>query len=440
MTDPAPKRSRPLSLTAAIALVVANMIGTGIFTTTGYTAASVPGGAPILIAWALGGLIALCGAAVYGELGALMPRAGGEYVYLSEAFRPWVGFLSGWVSLVVGFSAPIAAAANAFGAYAGKSVGWVDPTAAGAVLIVAVTLLHAASVVVGARVQTVFSLLKVGLILFFVVAGLLVGDGSAANLTAGTGASAVTTGVFASSLVYISFSYSGWNAAAYVAGEIERPQRNLPLALLAGTAIVTLLYVGLNAVFLYAAPPSQMAGVKEVGELAATRLFGSGMGRVLSGLIAFALVSSVSAMVMAGPRIYMAMAEDGLFFKALARRNSGGAPVISVLVQGALALFLLFIARFDQLINYIGFTLAIFATLTVIAALVLRVKRPKAERPYRTLGWPVTPILFVGFNLWMIYFVVKMRPMECAAGAGTLIAGGLLFLFLGPSRRRAALG
>ncbi len=440
MSEPASKSLRPLSLTAAIALVVANMIGTGIFTSTGFTAAGVPGGVPILIAWGLGGAIALSGAAVYGELGALMPRAGGEYVYLSEAFRPWVGFLSGWVSLVVGFSAPIAAAANAFGAYSHKSVGWIDPMAAGAVLIVVVTALHAASVVIGARVQTVFSLLKVGLILFFIVAGLLVGDGNAANLTAGVGASAVTTGAFASSMVFIAFTYSGWNAAAYVAGEIDRPQRNLPRALLIGTAIVTVLYVGLNAIFLYAAPPAQMAGVKEVGELAATRLFGSEAGRLLSGLIAFALVSSVSAMVMAGPRVYMAMAEDGMFFKALARKNSGGAPVVSVLVQGALSLLLLFIARFDQLINYIGFTLAISASLTVIAALVLRVKRPAAERPYRSLGWPVTPILFVGFNLWMIYFVVKMRPVECAAGAGTLIAGGLLFLFLGPSRRRAALG
>lgn len=419
--------ARPLTLVAAIALVVANMVGTGIFTSTGFMALGVSGGEPILYGWLLGGVLALCGAAVYGELGAMMPRAGGEYVYLSESFRPWVGFLSGWVSLVVGFSAPIAAAANAFGGYLGKSAGWIHPTAAGVALIVVITGLHCGSVVLGARVQTFFSLLKVALIVFFILAGLLVGDGDWSHVTMGAGAEAVTTSAFAVSLVYISFSYSGWNAAAYVAGEIERPGRNLPLALLIGTALVTLLYMGLNVIFLYAAPPSELAGVKEVGELAATNLFGTSAGRLLSLLIAIALVSSVSAMIMAGPRVYMAMAEDGLFFRAMAEKNSGGSPIISVLVQGALAVVLLLIARFDQLVNYIGFTLSIFATLTVIGAFVLRVKRPNAERPYRTLGWPVTPILFIALNVWMIYFLVSQRWKESLAGAATLLAGGVVF-------------
>jgi APA family basic amino acid/polyamine antiporter len=421
----------PLTLIAAIALVVANMIGVGIFTSTGYMAAGLGGGAPILIGWLVGGVLALCGAAVYGELGAMMPRAGGEYVYLSESFAPWLGFLSGWVSLVVGFSAPVAAAANAFGSYLGKTAAWIDPTVAGVLLIVVITGMHTISVVLGARVQTFFSLLKVGLIVFFIVAGLLFGDGDFSGLSAGAGTEAITTSAFAVSLVYISFSYSGWNAAAYVASEIERPERNLPLALLIGTAIVTALYMGLNVVFLYAAAPAEMMGpngpIKEVGELAATNLFGTEAGRLLSLLIAIALVSSVSAMMMAGPRVYMAMSEDGVFFRALARRNAGGAPVFSVLLQGALAVFLLLIARFDQLVNYIGFTLSIFATLTVIGAFVLRVKRPDVPRPYRTLGWPVTPVLFIALNVWMVYFLVKQKPIESAAGAATLIAGGLVF-------------
>jgi APA family basic amino acid/polyamine antiporter len=427
-SEPQPTGRRPLTLVAAIALVVANMVGTGIFTSTGYMAFDL-GGTPILLAWAVGGVLALCGAAVYGELGAMMPRAGGEYVYLSEAFRPWVGFLSGWVSLVVGFSAPIAAAANAFGAYLGKSAGWIHPTVAGVALIAVITLLHCVSVVLGARVQTFFSLLKVALIVFFIVAGLLLGDGDLANLSVGSGADAITSSAFAVSLVYISFSYSGWNAAAYMAGEIENPGRNLPLALLIGTGLVTALYVLLNVVFLYAVPAPEMAGTKEVGELAATSLFGGDAGRLLSLLIAIALISSVSAMVMAGPRVYMVMAEDGMFFRQLASKNAGGSPVFSVLLQGALAIGLLLIARFDQLVNYIGFTLSIFATLTVIGAFVLRIKQPDAPRPYRTLGWPVTPILFVALNLWMVYFLVDQKPVESAAGAGTLLAGGLVFLF-----------
>ena len=428
MTDSESKGGqRPLTLTAAIALVVANMIGTGIFTSTGYMAFGVDGGEPILYGWLIGGVLALSGAAVYGELGAMMPRAGGEYVYLSESFRPGVGFLSGWVSLVVGFSAPIAAAANAFGAYLGKSVPWIDGTAAGVALIVIITGLHCISVVLGARVQTFFSLLKVALIVFFILAGLLVGDGDWSNVSSGSGAEAVTTSAFAVSLVYISFSYSGWNAAAYVAGEIRRPERNLPLALLIGTGLVTLLYLGLNLIFLYAAPPSEMAGVKEVGELAATNLFGASVGQLLSLLIAIALVSSVSAMIMAGPRVYMAMAEDGLFFRIMAEKNTGGSPIISVLVQGVLAVIFLLVARFDELINYIGFTLSIFATLTVVGAFVLRIKRPDAVRPYRTLGWPVTPLLFIALNVWMIYFLVSQRWKESLAGAATLVAGGVVF-------------
>ncbi len=428
MSQPTSTEDRPLTLLVAIALVVANMIGVGIFTSTGYMAIGVDGGAPILVGWLLGGLLALCGAAVYGELGAMMPRAGGEYVYLSEAFHPGLGFLSGWVSLIVGFSAPIAAAANAFGSYLHLVVGGIPVEVAGVAVIVLMTAMHAASVVLGARVQTFFSVLKVALILVLIGAGLLVGDGDWSNLSAGSGLDKVASSPFAVSLVYIAFSYSGWNAAAYVAGEIKDPGRNLPRALLIGTAIVTLLYLGLNAIFLYAAPPAQLAGVKEVGELAARNLFGSGAGKLLSALIAIALVSSVSAMVMAGPRVYMAMAEDGLFFRALARKGSGGAPVGSVLLQGALAVFLLLIAKFDQLVNYIGFTLSIFATLTILGAFVLRYRRPDAPRPYRAMGWPVTPILFVAISTWMVIYLVKLRPTESLAGVATLIAGWLVFL------------
>ena len=435
MSSPTPADARPLSLLAAIALVVANMIGVGIFTSTGFMAVGVDGGAPILLGWVIGGVLALCGAAVYGELGAMMPRAGGEYVYLSESFRPWVGFLSGWVSLIVGFSAPIAAAANAFGSYFHLVVDAVPPKVAGVGVIVAMTALHMASVALGARVQTFFSLLKVGLILIFIGAGVFIGNGDWSNLTAGSGMSTALSGPFAVSLVYIAFSYSGWNAAAYVAGEIGDPGRNLPRALIIGTSIVTLLYLGLNMIFLYAAPPAELAGVKEVGALAARNLFGDGAGALLSSLIAIALVSSVSAMVMAGPRVYMAMAEDGMFFQALARKGSGGAPLGSVALQGVLAIILLLIAKFDQLVNYIGFTLAIFATLTVIGAFILRRRRPDAPRPYRAWGWPVTPILFITISTWMVVYLVKQRPTESLAGSATVVAGGLVFLMW---RRTAA--
>lgn len=428
------EESRPLTLVTAIALVVANMIGVGIFTSTGFQSADLGGAVPSLIAWGVGGVLALCGAAVYGELGAMMPRAGGEYVYLSEAYAPVVGFLSGWVSLIVGFSAPIAAAAFAFGFYTEVVVPDIPSKVAGVGLIVGVTAMHMFSVAFGARLQTWFSALKVLLILVLIIAGLTVGEGDWSNLSRGNGTEMVTTGAFAGSLVWVAFAYSGWNAAAYVAGEIKRPGRNLPLALLIGTAIVMTLYILLNVVFFYAAPADVLGGggkgppIKEVGAFASIALFGKTAGTLLSALIAFALISSVSAMIMAGPRVYMAMAEDGYFFKAFARKNARGAPVWSVLLQGALAVVLLLVAKFDQLINYVGFTLAIFAALTVAGAFVLRVKKPDAPRPYKTFGWPVTPLLFIALSVWMAYFLIKMRPDESLAGGLTLVAGGAVFV------------
>lgn len=420
-------RSPRLGLLTATALVVANMIGTGVFTTTGYMVLGLQSG-PILMGWLLGGLLALCGAAVYGELGAMMPRVGGEYVYLKEAFHPAIGFLSGWVSLIVGFSAPIAASSMAFGSYVGFAIPGMPEKAAAIGLIAALTLLHMIHVALGSGVQNVFTVLKAALIVLFVGAGLLLGNGDWGHLdmalpeTSGS----VLAPAFWVSLVYVSFSYSGWNAAAYVAGELRDPGRDLPRALLIGTAIVTALYIGLNLVFLYAAPAAALAGKKEVGAVAASHLFGASAGRWLSTLIALALVSSVSAMVMAGPRVYMAMAEDGLFFRRLAARNRGGAPALSVLLQGGLAVLFVLLVPFAKLLEYIGFTLSIFAALAVLAAFVLRRRRPDAPRPYRTFGWPVTPILFLGLSLWMAIFLVRERPTATLFGGGSTIAAGLL--------------
>jgi APA family basic amino acid/polyamine antiporter len=464
---------RPLTLVAAVALVVANMVGVGIFTSTGYQSASLGGAAPALAAWIVGGVIALCGAAVYGELGAMMPRAGGEYVYLSRAFRPWVGFLSGWISLIVGFSAPIAAAAYAFGFYVHLVAPEIPLRVAGVGLIVATTAMHMGSVAFGAKLQTLFSLLKVALILVLIVAGVAVGQGDWAHLGQGAGldtvarfrhaidgvlsaqasggsASLTDAETFAVSLVYVMFAYSGWNAAAYVAGEIKNPGRNVPRALFIGTAIVMALYLCLNLVFFYAAPASELASadlslgsvamlaadgkphlfggpVREVCGYVAMLLFGPGFGTGISALIAFALISSVSAMVMAGPRVYMAMAEDGLFFRVFAKKSTRGAPVFSVLLQGGLAIALFLFAKFDQLLNYVGFTLSISAALTIAGAFVLRRKHPDAPRPYKTFGWPVTPILFIAVSAWMAFFLVRQRPTESLAGIGTLAVGTALF-------------
>jgi APA family basic amino acid/polyamine antiporter len=442
--------NKRLGVVAATAIVIANMIGTGVFTSTGFQAAGLPDAGTILILWVIGGVLALCGALCYAELGAMLPRVGGEYVYLREGLHPMLGVMSGWASVLAGFSAPIAAAAMAFAKYSAVIFPSTGGDAAQKILaialIVGMTGLHSFSTVVGGRVQTVFTGVKTALILVFIVAGLTAGSGDFSHFSAGPGGlSNIWTGAFGLSLVYVSFSYSGWNAAAYIAGEIDKPEKNVPRALLVGTGAVMALYVLLNVVFLYALavktlatgalcgnPPSPCP-IEEVGAATAASLFGARGGQMLSTLIALALVSSVSAMVMAGPRVYAAMAEDGALPRALARRSGGGAPAWSVMVQGALAIAITLTGRFDEIVRYVGFTLVIFAALTVIAMVRLRMIRPDAPRPYRTIAYPLTPAIFLVGSIWIGYSEIKMNPHESLYGLATLVFGAAAY---GVSRLR----
>ena len=428
---------RQLGLWAAAAIVIANMIGTGVFTSAGFQAMSLKDPGTMLLTWVVGGVFALCGAAAYSELGAMMPRVGGEYVYLRRAYHPLVGVMSGWASLVAGFSAPIAAAALLFAGYLGKVVGVYDPMFIKVVavgLIAALTALHGFDTVIGGRVQAVITAAKIVLIVVFIVLAFAIGDGDWSNLASREGGlSNVWTLAFAQALMYVSFAYSGWNAAAYIAGEIDDARRNLPRALIAGTAIVMVLYILLNLVFLYAVPPETLgAPIKEVGDAAARALFGDRTGALISSLIALALVSAVSAMVMAGPRVYASMAEDGALMPGLARRTRRGVPFAAVVLQGLLACGFAVAADPEQIIRYVGFTLTIFGALTVGAVFVMRVKEPDAARPYRAFGYPVTPIIFIAMSVWIAYAQVESHPWESLAVAVTLVAGAILYFNVGP--------
>jgi APA family basic amino acid/polyamine antiporter len=430
---------RQLGIAIAAAIVIANMIGAGVFTSAGFQAAfSFKDPLTMMSTWVVGGVIALCGAAVYAELGSMMPRAGGEYVYLREAYHPAVGFMSGWVSLVVGFSAPIAAASLLFSSYIAALVpAFGTPTATklvACVLILVMTALHAFDTRVGGRVQTGFTIGKVVLIVVFVIAGLAIGTGDWGHFASrGDGLSQLGTRAgaanYATALMYVSFAYSGWNAAAYIAGEIDRPQRTLPRALLTGTAIVMVLYITLNLVFLYAVPPEAM-GVdpfgKPVGDLAARALFGTHAGDLLSSLIALALMSTVSAMMMAGPRVYATMAADHALPHVLARYSKRGVPSVAVIVQCVLSIGFALVSNPDQLIRLVGFTLAIFATLTVGAVFVFRA-RGKVS-PYRTPGYPVTPLLFVALSVWTVYFGVSAQPILSLEILAVLVVGAVLYV------------
>jgi len=418
-------------LTVAL-LVVATMIGTGVFTTTGFLLRDLQSQPASLLVWLLGGIGATAGALAYAELTAALPSNGGEYQLLSQVYHPALGFISGLVSLVVGFAAPIAASAIAFGQYLNLAAGQdlMPPLASGIVLIVGATLIHALHLSAGARIQDLFTLGKALLILLFILGGVAAVDPSRLmGVDSPPLASAVLSPAFAVSLVYVSYAYSGWNAAAYVAGEVREPERFLPLAVGLGTLTVTLLYLGLNAVFLGVAPADDLAAAQErVGHVAAVHAFGEVGGRVLSGLIALGLVSTVGALVMTGPRIYEAMGRDYRAFRLLSRRFDGGGPAIAIALQSGLAILLMLTASFEELITYVGFTLSVFAALTVAGVFVLRVRQPNLSRPYRTWGHPVTTIGFIGLMLWMSWYVVQERPVIAAVGAGTVLISWLCYL------------
>ncbi len=443
MTPP----KRQLGIAVAASIVIANMIGAGVFTSAGFQAAySFKDPWTMMSTWLVGGVIALCGAATYAELGSLMPKAGGEYVYLREAYHPAVGFMSGWVSLVAGFSMPIAAAALLFSSYvAALFPALGDPYIVKGVacaLIVALASVHAFDTRIAGRVQTAFTAIKVVLISGFVVAGLAIGSGDWGHFASrGDGLSQLGTTAgaanYATALMYVSFAYSGWNAAAYIAGEIKTPQRTLPRALLLGTGIVMLLYITLNLVFLYAVTPEAMAVdpiQQPVGAIAARALFGVHAGDVLSSLIAIALMSAVSAMLMAGPRVYATMAADHALPHVLARYSKRGVPSIAVIVQCVLAIGFVIFGDPDSLIRLVGFTLAIFAALTVGAVFVFR-WRGKVS-PFRTPGYPVTPLLFLGLSIWTVYFAYEAQRTLFFEVVGVLVVGAGVYLATSRGKQR----
>lgn len=430
------------------------MVGTGIFTTSGFIIQELGNPQALLICWLVGGGFALCGALCYGELGAMFPRAGGEYVFLRESFGKCMGFLSGWISLFVGFSAPIAAAAIAFATYFYRTFSIPDgPEVTVAFLgvtlisisskvflaigiIIVFSLIHYHSLLMGTRVQNALTIFKIGLIVVFIVTGLCWGNGSTDHFSCNFDMHTLFQGKFAVSLIFVSFAYSGWNAAAYLGGEIKRPSTNIPLALFTGTFVVLCLYLSLNVVYIYALNPTQMSGVLEVGSKSAVSLFGENIGEYFSGAIAIGLLSVLSAMIMTGPRVYYAMAKDGVFFELFGKVNGlRRTPAYSILLQAGIAILMVLTAAFDKLLIYIGFTLSLCAMLTVVGMMVLRKTQPSIDRSYKTFGYPVTPLLFILGNFWIVCFSVKSRPIASLFGLGTIGLGLLVYLYFKNPRK-----
>ncbi len=432
-SSPAPSAAR-IGLFTAVAILVTNMIGTGVFTSLGFQLAGIESPSAILLLWLLGGVTALCGAAVYGELGVVFPRSGGEYNYLSRTYHPLPGFLAGWLSATVGFAAPVALSAKAFGAYLGKVFPQIHPTAAACACILAVAAIHAAGVREGSLFQNLVTAVEIGLVLFLILAGLSLASPQPLAWSLGRRTlQEVFSAPFAVSLVYVSYAYSGWNAATYVAGEIRKPQRNLPSALLLGTALVTVLYVLLNLTFLRTAPAAEMKGALEVAHISSSHIFGAAGARIMSLVLCAALLGSVSGMTLAGPRIPFVMAEDYPVFRALLSRNRRGSPFVAVAVQSAIALVLVLSGTFEAILTYIGFALSLCTCLTVAGIFVVRARETDRPASYRCWGYPATPILFLALNLWMMVFILWQRPLASILGLLTISTGIPLFLCL---RRR----
>lgn len=451
------RRSRLLPGLGAVdgaMLVVSNIVGAGIFVTPGLVFAYLPSPLPFLGIWLAGGLLALAGALCYAELAAMNPRSGGEYLYIRQAFGPLAGFLSGWTSFVAGFSGAVAAAAVGFAVYLGRliplagdasplveaslgplSIG-VSPRSLVAVAVIsAFTIIHLRGLGPGRLVQNALAILSVATLVGLVVAGFW--RSSAPALTMGLAPQASSASGIFLALILVMFTYSGWNAAAYVTEEIRDPGRNILRALVPGTILVIVLYLGLNALYLRALPASSLAGNLAVGDGAAQALFGDPGTLIVTPLVLLALASSISAMVITGPRVYFAMARDESFPRPFGRVSEGArVPAFAIAAQGAWSCVLVLSGTFEQLLTYTGFAVVLFAGIAVLGLFVLRRHAPAADRPFRVPGYPFVPAVFVAASAAMVIHAIWRAPGPSLAGV-LCVAGGIP-VFWWSSRRAAS--
>lgn len=428
---------RRIGLFSASTLVVANMIGVGVFTTSGFALADLHSRRAVLIAWGVGGVLALCGAICYGALARAIPESGGEYTLLTRTVHPAAGILGGWVSLLAGFSAPIAAAALGVAVYAESIVESAhDPRWIGSGVIVFAGAMHAFRFRGGLIGQNVVVWLKIGLLLALIATGLARIDwaGAAADARGDGPAGAFDLGAFAVTLIWISFAFSGWNAAVYIAGEVRKPRTNLPKSLVIATVLVGVFYVALNGVLLHAAPIGALAGRENVAAVAAEQLGGRALSTFVSAIIVLALFTSVSSMVMIGPRVYAKMAGDGCLPRWFA--TWGDAPARAIGLQVLFALVIVWISGLERLLGYLGFTLGLSTALTVVGLMLLRRRLGRTRVP--VFGFPLVPIVFITATVSAAVYMAMRRPIESAFGLATLVVPISIYILMG--RRRAGRG
>src|ERR1041385_9525362 len=369
--------NRTIGFVTACSIVIANIIGTGIFTSLGFQVADIHSGFALLMLWVVGGIAAICGALCYGELAAALPRSGGEYNFLSEIYHPAVGFMAGFVSATVGFAAPVALAAMAFGTYFNGVFGVGSPVMLSFVVVWRVTVFHLGNLQVGSAFQNVSTLVKLLLIGALIGAGFSVASKQAISFLPAPGdKDAILSGAFAVALVYVMYSYSGWNASAYISSEIKRPEKNVPRSLLVGTGVVIVIYVLLNAIFLATTPAEELKGQLEVALIAGKHIFGENGGRFAGAIICLGLVAAISSMTWIGPRVTMSMGEDHWLLRLLGRKNKHGIPTNAVLLQLLMVNLLLLTQSFEEVVRYTQFSLLLCSLLAVVGGMVLPFTRP----------------------------------------------------------------
>jgi APA family basic amino acid/polyamine antiporter len=450
-TSTTPVLERRLGPFDAAAIIIANVIGGGILFRSPAVAAAVPDATWFLLAWVAGGILAFLGAMAYAELAALRPKAGGEYVYLREAFGPLAGFLTGWTSFVAGFSGAMAASAvflivtldrfipgiaNGTPLLAIPIPGTanaitfsIHTLAASAVVIIA-ALIHIRGVGPGRIASNVLTTLKIVALVVFIAFGLTAGTGSPSNLTQSVGSLSVTGLLFA--FIPVMFTYSGWNAASYMAEEIRDPGRNVPKALMLGTAAVIAIYLLINILYLFVIPIGELAtlGGKSILDVVGDRLLGERAGDIMAIVAIVSLAAGINAWTFAGPRVYFAMARDNAFFKSAARVHPKyKTPAASIVAQAGLTIALILTGSLDSIANYVGFAITLFAGTAVAAVFVLRAREPNAPRPFKALGYPWTPAIFVLVSAAIVVNAFYSDTRVSVTGTLIILAGIPLYYY-----------
>ena len=421
---------RHITFWTSFSFIVASMIGTGVFTSLGFQLADIQSIFSLLMLWLIGGVVAIAGALTYAELGTVFPRSGGEYHILSSIIHPSVGFAAGIISATVGFTAPAVLAAIALGDYLSAVLPFFNKTYTAFFVIIGLHYLHMSSVSNGIYFQDISTGLKVGLIVLFIGFGFFIEQPQSISLMPNIGdVSIIFSPSFAIGLVWVSYAYTGWNSSIYIAGEIINPDANISKVMLLATTFVMILYVLLNYIFLYSTPIELMVGHIDIGYVSGLHIFGDFGGAIMSLGISIILLSTVSSYIYIGPRIIQVMGEDYLFLSVLKHKNSKDIPINAFWIQLLLSIVLILTSSFKQILMYTGVSLIITTTLTVFSLFILRYKKPGILRPYKVIGYPIVPFIFLIVNLWILYFSFMHSMAETLVGI-YLVVGSIVGFFI----------